>query len=133
MKKLAYILVYFCALTMSAQNSDIQKEMNLRNYEKALSLMNHNQVDMSLISLKIQALKGLNRYREAISLLSEVKLKDPDNLQWDILLGECYRADGNLRKASEAYNAVLKKNPEHTYARLQLISCLHSAGDYFEM
>lgn len=111
MKKLAYILVFFCALTLSAQNSDIQKEMNLMNYEKALSLMNQDQTDMSLVPLKIQALKGLNRYKEAISLLSEVKLKDPDNLQWDLLLGECYKSDGNLMKASEAYNAVLKKIP----------------------
>lgn len=133
MKKLAYILVFFCALTLSAQNSDIQKEMNLMNYEKALSLMNQDQTDMSLVPLKIQALKGLNRYKEAISLLSEVKLKDPDNLQWDLLLGECYKSDGNLMKASEAYNAVLKKNPEHTYARLQLINCLRSSGDYSDM
>lgn len=133
MKKLIGVFLCLWALYSSAQNADIQREINLMNYEKALTLMGKDSKEATIIPFKIQALKGLNRYSEALSLLKGLKKNEPDNEQWNILLAECYKSSGNLYEACKAYNDVLKKDPEHSYARLQLINCLHSVENYPEM
>lgn len=134
MKKIFCILSLLCIfLFTQAQNSAIQQEMNNMNYGQALKLMKEFPLDANTTLLKVQALKGLNRYKDAIELIKQARLSDKENSQWNILLAECYKASGNTSEAIRYYQKVLAQNPDHLYAHIQLINSLNNSGDYNRM
>jgi tetratricopeptide (TPR) repeat protein len=74
----------------------------------------------------------LNRYAEAIELLSQAAALSPDNKDALYTLGLSYHALGNFNEAVKLYRRTLELSPDMAHARMNLALSLHASQQYAE-
>lgn len=128
-----YYYLLFCLLfsgIMHAQNSHIREAMQNYDYEKALILIDAEPPTPAVNFQKGLALKGLNRYPEAIATLEQLTLNKPNHLQALAELAECYKLNGKYNDAFRCYEAARTLNPKNKYFILQQINLLCNSEQY---
>ena len=66
------------------------------------------------------AFAGTGQHDVAIDLLLDATALEPDNVQFHIALGDVYRELGRVDEAVAEFQAVIRVDPEHSYALNQL-------------
>jgi tetratricopeptide (TPR) repeat protein len=68
-----------------------------------------------LPGLKATALKGLNKYQQAIIYFDKLYLQDTSNMNHIIELADCYQSPGEYKKSQELSSRTLNLNPFNNY------------------
>ena len=68
-------------------------------------------------------------YKDAIPLLSEASLTNPGKTSYQLLLAKAYRYAGQDKDAAGVLEAILKDNPEHVEAGVELSEMLSPAKE----
>ncbi|NDV84313.1 tetratricopeptide repeat protein [Bacteroides sp. 51] len=123
------VLILFCFCislsTMAQQQAGpIREAMANYDYETALGLISKETPTPQLTFQKAQALRGLNRYREALEAFREVVAGEPENLRAIIEMAECCKLSGRFTEGLKSYEQALALTPENKYLQLQRISLL---------
>lgn len=133
MKKFVTLLLCMLPVSLFAQvNDGIRQAMDHYDYETVVTLIEPDCQDSLLLITKVQALKAMNRYPEAIGVLNSLILKDSTNTKVLIDLAECYKLTGNSRRAANCYQKAMNLQPENKFFRLQFIRSLLASEDYEE-
>lgn len=128
-----FVTLLLCVLSVSlfAQTGDeVRRAMDELDYEKVITLVGTDCKDSLLVSARIQALKAMNRYPEAITDLKSVLHNDSTNAKVLADLAECYKLIGNSSRAAEFYHKALGVRPENKFFRLQYIRSLLNSEDF---
>ena len=126
LKSRILLILLFCSVQMNliAQNNDsIALFMQQFEYLKALDKINRmdkNGSDLQLLDLKATALKGLNRYLEAIPVYKRSLENDSADLRNITSLANCYQSIGDYKNAQQFYKKALKLSPDNNYLYQQL-------------
>ncbi|MDE6347630.1 MAG: tetratricopeptide repeat protein [Bacteroides sp.] len=134
MRKFSILLcLCTCCSFLTAQNtSPIQEAMANYDYETVLSLIEQEPPTLPLLYQKGNALKGLKRTKEALSVFREIAEQDSLNPRAYIEAAECYKALAQYSETLAYYEEAIRLNPENTYARLQYINMLMGMKRYRE-
>ncbi len=123
------LLVMYPVLTSEGQDQDsIAHFMQQYDYQEAIEHMDHadpDGIDPAIMFLKATALKGLNKYQEALPLLEQLAGIDSSNIRYLIEAAGCCSELGNYREARKYYSMALSIQPDNPY----LIS--HMADVFF--
>ena len=131
MKTFVTLLLCLFPVSLFAQmNDEVHQAMDNYDYETVISLIAPNSQDSASVVIRVQALKAMNRYNEAIMELNSLLTPDSTNTKILIDLAECYKLTGNSRKAAGCYRKASEQQPENKYFRLQNIRSLLAAEDY---
>lgn len=131
MKTFVTLLLCLFPVSLFAQmNDEVHQAMDNYDYETVISLIAPNSQDSASVVTRVQALKAMNRYNEAIMELNSLLTPDSTNTKILIDLAECYKLTGNSRKAAGCYRKASEQQPENKYFRLQNIRSLLAAEDY---
>ena len=126
MKRFFTLLFLGISISSMAQQTDLIREaMSSYDYETALMLIAQEEEPTSQTTfLKAQALRGLNRYSEALETFRQVVSEEPENARAIIEMAECCKQAGRFTESLKNYERVLTLNPENKYAQLQRITML---------
>ncbi len=105
------------------------------NYEKVIKLiskLDQNSLNQDLLYLKSIALKGLNKYQEAIPILKEIYQADSTNLNVICELAECNKSINNFKEAQQLYQKAILLNPENKYLIQQLANSYYSDDNFIQ-
>lgn len=131
MKRFVILLFSLLPLSLLAQTYEhIQQALQNYEYETVIDSVGSDCQDSLLLTAKVQALKAMNRYTEAIQVLNTLMQRDTTGLKVLADLAECYKATGNLRQAAGCYQKAIDLQPENKFFRLQQIRALLAAEDY---
>lgn len=104
---------------------EIRQAFDEYNFEKAISLIdNLDSIDSECMNIKIQSLKELNKWQEAIRLMEQNIVRDSTKIKTWVELAECYKKTGNLDKSSDAYKKAVELAPERVVLRTKYINSL---------
>ncbi len=124
MKKIIIFCLCFIPMVIWAQNTnEIESAYKSYDFEKVI-LLTDNHCDSACVMTRINSLKALNRYNQAIDELNALSCKDSTNLTYCVGLAECYKLINNNLKAAELYNKAKCINPNNRYFLLQKIKSL---------
>lgn len=71
---------------------EIRQAFDEYNFEKAISLIdNLDSIDSECMNIKIQSLKELNKWQEAIRLMEQNIVRDSTKIKTWVELAECYK------------------------------------------
>jgi tetratricopeptide (TPR) repeat protein len=87
------------------------------------------QFAASTLYLWGEALRGAERYPEAISPLERAAEAEPENVHVWLALGWCYKRTGQLERAIEAIHSALKADPAEALLHYNLACYLSLAGN----
>lgn len=133
MKTLVTLLLCLCSVSSFAQvNDEIRRAMDEYDYEKAIGLIGPDNRDSLAATLKVQALKAMNRYQEAVAELNTLLSEDSTDTRVLVDLAECYRMTGNSRRAARCFQKAMDVRPENKFFRLQYIRSLLASEAYEE-
>ena len=133
MRTLVTFMLCLVSVTVFAQAHDeISLAMEEFDYDKVIHLIAPDTKDSLLLSTRIQALKAMNRYPEAIVGLTSLIVKDSADTKVLIDLAECYKLMGSPRQAANYYQKAVSLRPENKFFRLQYIRSLLNAEDFKE-
>lgn len=131
MKRLLFLLLLSISISLSAQQADaIREAMTNYDYETALQLISQKEPTSQLTLLKAQALRGVNRYSEALEAFREVIAQEPENIRVIIDMAECCKLAGRFAESLKCYELALTLNPANKYAQLQRITLLCITEQY---
>ncbi len=114
-------------------HEDMTRAMDSYDYERVIALTDTITSDSLSLAARVQALKAMNRYAQAVNTLQILFDKDSTNTKTIIELAECYKAMGNPRKAVGYYERAMNLRPENKFFRLQFIRSLLAVQDYEAM
>jgi tetratricopeptide (TPR) repeat protein len=100
-------------------------------YQKAIDkidAIDKYNSDLSLLDLKATALKGLNKYQEAIKAYEKLLMNDTGDLKNIIEIANCYQSLGDYKKAHTYYKKAIKISPYNNYLYQQLAKCFDNLG-----
>jgi len=131
MKRLLFLLLLTFSISLAAQQTDpIREAMANYDYETALSLIAQKEPTPQLTIQKAQALRGLNRYSEALEAFRQVVAQEPENIRAILDMAECCKLAGRFNESLESYKQALTLNPDNKYAQLQYITILCVTEQY---
>lgn len=131
MKQLFFLLFITTSLSLAAQQTDpVREAMANYDYETALSLLSQKEPTPQLTHLKAQALRGLNRYNEALEAFRKVAEQEPENIRVMLDLAECCKLAGRFSESLKCYEQALTLDPKNKYAQLQQITLLCITEQY---
>lgn len=131
MKQLLCLFFLASSISLAAQQIDpVREAMANYDYETALSLLSLEKPDPQVTYLKAQALRGLNRYNEALEAFRQVVAQDPENIRVILDMAECCKSAGRFNESLKSYKQALDLKPDNNYARLQYISMLCVTEQY---
>ncbi len=130
-----FFLVWLGIISFQLQaqtiDSQIREAIAMYDYETAINLIDEEaEPEVPLLFLKARALRGLNRYGEALHVFQSILDEYPDNQQALIEQAECYKSVGKQKEAWANYKQVIEINPENKYAWIQLITLLSQMERY---
>jgi len=110
-------------------------------YQKAIDQIDEMVIhasDHELLSIKATALKGLNKYQEAIQVYEKLLKNDTTDVKNIIELASCYQSLGDYKNAQKCYKKALVIRPQNHYLFQQLADAYyqdddftHAIGNYF--
>jgi len=117
-----------------AQNYDsIVIYIQRYEYQKAIDEINaidkYNS-DFKLLDLKAAALKGLNKYQEAIQAYEKLLINDTSDLKNIIEIANCYQSIGDNKNAHTYYKKAIKLSPHNNYLYQQLANAYYQDDDF---
>lgn len=131
MKRLLSFLFLSISISLAAQQTDpIREAMANYDYETALQLISQNEPSPQLTFQKAQALRGLNRYNEALEAFRLVTAQEPENIRVILDMAECCKLAGQFAEGIKSYEQALTINPDNKYAQLQYITLLCITEQY---
>lgn len=131
MKQLFFLLFITVSLSLAAQQTNpVQEAMTNYDYETALSLIAQREPTPQLTHQKAQALRGLNRYAEALEAFRQVIAQNPENIRVILDMAECCKLAGRFSESLKTYEQALALDPKNKYARLQHITLLCVTEQY---
>lgn len=131
MKRFLFLFILAFGVSLAAQQTDpIREAMANYDYETALSLITQKEPASQLTFQKAQALRGLNRYNEALEAFRQVVAQEPENIRAILDMAECYKIAGRFNESLNGYKQALALKPENKYAQLQYISMLCVTEQY---
>lgn len=131
MKRILFLLCTMVSLSLTAQQtSPINEAMGNYDYETALQLIAKEKPTPQLTYQKAQALRGLNRYSEALIAFRQVIDEEPENIRVIIDMAECCKQAGRFTESLKGYEQALTLNPENKYVQLQRIGMLNIMEQY---
>lgn len=102
-------------------------------YQKAIEQIDkidNYSADINLLNYKAAALKGLNKFQEAIPYFIEIYKTDTLNLKSIIELANCYRSIGDFANTNMLYYKALSLNHQNNYLYQQLADLYYLEDDY---
>lgn len=133
MKSFVTLMLCLLSMTTFAQvHDEISSAMEEFDYDKVINLISPGTKDSLLLSTRIQALKAMNRYPEAIVDLTSLFVKDTTDTKILIDLAECYKLMGSPRQAADYYRKAVSLRPNNKFFRLQYIRSLLNAENFKE-
>ncbi|HYW96119.1 MAG TPA: tetratricopeptide repeat protein, partial [Bacteroidales bacterium] len=107
----------------------------MQNYQygQALDCINGLSVESqshSFTVVKAKALKGLNRFGEAIPFFEQLLKEDNKNLSVIISLADCYMSVADCADARLYYHQALTLNPENGYLFQQMADAYYMDEDF---
>lgn len=129
-RPLALLCLYICIPLCAQHSSPIKEAMANYDYETALSLIAEETPSPQLTFQKAQALRGLNRYSEALIAFREVTEMEPDNFRAIMETAECCKQAGRFTESLNCYEQALALNPDNKYVQLQRIMLLCAMDQY---
>ena len=133
MKSFVTLMLCLLSMTTFAQvHDEITSAMEEFDYDKVINLISPGTKDSLLLSTRIQALKAMNRYPEAIVDLTSLFVKDTTDTKILIDLAECYKLMGSPRQAADYYRKAVSLRPNNKFFRLQYIRSLLNAENFKE-
>ncbi len=119
--------------TNAQQNDSITFFLQQYDYQKVIDLIdktdNYNS-DLRLLHLKATALKGLNKYQQAIIYFERLYRQDSSNIINIIELADCYQSLGEYKKTQELYCKILKLDPFNNYLIQNLANSYYMDDDF---
>lgn len=107
------------------------------NFEKARSIFSSFDekygVNETTTTMLINALIKDKKYREANEKVEILLRESPDDIQYNALLAEIYRGQGDNAKAFEVYNSLIKRNPDNPGIQLALMEFLLNQKSYSDL
>jgi len=92
--------------------------------------------DQRTMSNLVEILKKSNRRKYAIELVDEILKKEPDNVQFQNILGSLYLEERQLERAEDIFIRIVSEHPLETRARIKLgkvYAIQDRAGKAFEL
>ncbi|MCD8031498.1 MAG: tetratricopeptide repeat protein [Bacteroides sp.] len=126
-KRLFFVWLGIISFQLHAQDEEagIRKAMAIYDYETALLLIEEvEEQTPALWFQKARALRGLNRYKEALQAFQSILDVDPESQQALLEQAECYKSAGKQQEALINYKTTIELYPENKYAWLQLVTLL---------
>lgn len=131
MKRVLLLLFIMVSLSLTAQQTSLINEaMGNYDYETALQLISKEKPTPQLNYQKAQALRGLNRYSEALISFRQVIDEEPENIRAIIDMAECCKQAGRFTESLKSYEQALALNPQNKYIQLQRVSMLNIMEQY---
>lgn len=130
MRFVALLLILFPSSLLAQLNEEVRRAMNRYDYETVISLITPETSDSVLAVTKIQALKAMNRYTEAITNLNILLGCDSTDIKTLVDLAECYKLINNPHRAAGCYERALKIQSENKYFWIQYIRTLLTAENF---
>jgi tetratricopeptide (TPR) repeat protein len=90
-------------------------------------------VNETTTTMFINALIKDEKYREALEKVGVLLKDDPDDIQYNGLLAEIYRGQGETNKAFEVYNDLITRNPDNPGIQLALMEFLLNQKNYSDL
>jgi tetratricopeptide (TPR) repeat protein len=129
------ILIINPVLNINAQQNDsITFYLQKYDYGKVIDLIDKTdnyESDLRLLNSKATALKGLNKYQQAIVYYEILYREDSSDTKNVIELADCYQSLGDYKMAQKLYFRTLKLNPVNDYLIQQLANSYYM-DDNFE-
>lgn len=132
LKQSFVVLLFLPYLLLSQDIDSSQFYLQRFQYDKALKYINNQPKinNQSQLYNKAQALKGLNKFDEALNIFLEIALDDTVNGYLDVQIAECYKNMGIYDKAINYYKSANKLNNPSKYVKLQIANCFFNSGKY---
>lgn len=99
----------------------------LRCFQQALDINPDN--DTTRLALAAAYVDGSGEVMQGVALLKEITAKDPDNIPANLMLGRMSIQSGQLDKAVQRFETVLKQEPENREALYFLAEAYRGKGD----
>lgn len=99
----------------------------IRCFQQALTLNPAN--DTTRIALAAAYVDGSGEVMQGVAILKEITAKDPDNIPANLMLGRMSIQSGQLDKAVERFETVLKQEPKNREALYFLAEAYRGKGE----
>lgn len=107
------------------------------NFEKARSIFSSFDekygVNETTTTMYINALIKEKKYREALDKVEVLLKEDQDDINYNGLLAEIYRGQGDNARAFEVYSDLIKRNPDNPGIQLALMEFLLNQKNYTDL
>jgi tetratricopeptide (TPR) repeat protein len=132
MRSTLIVALSFTFMNVFAQRFDsISSYIQHYEYQKAIDQIGKvDDSDLALVKWKATALKGLNRYQEAIPYQEIVFKNDTTDLRNAVELANCYQSLGDYKNAQKIYRKVLPGNEQNNYLIQQLADSYYLDEDF---
>lgn len=128
------LLVISSVTRINAQQRDsIISLFQQFEYQKVIGQINENDSlsnDPQLLYYKAAALKGLNKFQQAIPYYEKLLKQDTLNLKYRIELAECYQSLGNFKETQQLYIGALDSDSVNYYLVQQLANSYYLDDDF---
>jgi tetratricopeptide (TPR) repeat protein len=122
-----------CLSIKAQQNDSITYYLQKYNYGKVIDLIDkadNYDSDLRLVNIKADALKGLNKYQQAIVYYKRLYREDSSDIKNIIELADCYQSLGDYKMAQELFFNALKFNPVNDYLIQQLANSYYMDDNF---
>ena len=129
-KKLNFAGQFFLQLMQHAGSHDMQAweaEQAIDCFQRALRINPDN--DTIRLALAAGYIEGTGETMEGVQVLLGITRKDPDHIPANLMLGRLALQSGQLDKAVERYETVLRQEPANTEALYFLAETYKGKGD----
>ncbi|MCF8379720.1 MAG: hypothetical protein K9H49_09100 [Bacteroidales bacterium] len=126
-------LIIFPVISLAQSTDSILINIQHYEYQKALELVEKSdnyQSDILLVNYKAIALKGLNKFQEAIPLYLEIYKNDTLDVKSINDLANCYRSIGDFSNTKKFLYKALSISPQNNYLYQQLADVYFMEDDY---
>lgn len=130
MKNVVLLLLLLPSCLFAQRADSIRIAMDNYDYGQVLLLTETNSSDLKMALMRAQALRALNRTKEAIAAFQNVLELDSTNIQSIAGLAECYKTSGNIIKATQSYAKLFELQPENPFFQLQYFNSLTNLEEY---
>ncbi len=117
------------------QNDSITFYLQKYDYEKVIDLIDRTDnydSDLRLLNLKATALKGLDKYQQAIIYFEKLYRQDSSDIKNLIELADCYQSLGEYKKSQELYSRTLNSDPFNIFLIQQLANSYYMDDNFIQ-
>mgnify|MGYP000000882214 FL=1 len=129
-----FLLVWNVSLIYAQDKEIVRQALACKDYDRVIEETNRaDTLDAECREWRLQAFRALGRWTDVRNLLEEALAADTTQAGVYADLADCYRQQGNVRKASRLYAHAVRMAPEVNYLRRRYVQSLLSLEDYAQV